>query len=116
GGGPVGCELAQAFARLGSRVTQVELGERLLSREDTDVSAFVEARLRKDGVDVRTEHKAVAVESGAQGRSLRCEHNGATVTLPFDALLVAVGRLPRVQDYGLQELGIPTPRTIDTDP
>lgn len=116
GGGPVGCELAQAFARLGSRVTQVELGERLLSREDTDVSAFVEARLREDGVDVRTGHKAVAVESDAQGKSLRCEHNGETVTLPFDALLVAVGRRPRVEGYGLQALGIPTPRTIDTDP
>ena len=115
GGGSVGCELAQAFARLGSSVIQVELGERLLSREDPDVSGFVEARLREDGVDVRTRHKAVAVESDAHGKSLRCEHNGETVTLPFDALLVAVGRRPRIEGYGLQELGIPAPRTIDTD-
>jgi pyruvate/2-oxoglutarate dehydrogenase complex dihydrolipoamide dehydrogenase (E3) component len=115
GGGPVGCELAQAFARLGSRVTQVELGEHLLGREDADVSAFVEARLREDGVDVRTRHKALAVESDAQGKSLRCEHNGETVTLPFDALLVAVGRRPRVAGYGLEALGIPAPKTIDTD-
>ena len=99
GGGPVGCELAQAFARLGSRVTQVELGEHLLGREDTDVSAFVEARLREDGVDVRTGHKAVAVESDARGKSLRCEHHGEIVTLPFDALLVAVGRRPRIEGY-----------------
>lgn len=115
GGGPVGCELAQAFARLGSSVTQVELGEHLLSREDTDVSNFVEARLREDGVDVRTKHKAVAVESNSQGKSLRCEHDGETVNLPFDALLVAVGRRPRVDGYGLKELGIPAPKTIDTD-
>ncbi|MGN6329772.1 MAG: FAD-dependent oxidoreductase [Rhodanobacter sp.] len=115
GGGPVGCELAQAFARLGSRVTQVELGEHLLGREDADVSAFVEARLREDGVDVRTGHKAVAVESDARGKSLRCEHDGETVSLPFDALLVAVGRRPRVEGYGLEALGIPAPRTIDTD-
>ena len=115
GGGPVGCELAQAFARLGSSVSQVELGEHLLSREDADVSDFVEARLREDGVDVRTQHKAVAVESNSQGKSLRCEHDGETVNLPFDALLVAVGRRPRVDGYGLQELGIPAPKTIDTD-
>jgi pyruvate/2-oxoglutarate dehydrogenase complex dihydrolipoamide dehydrogenase (E3) component/uncharacterized membrane protein YdjX (TVP38/TMEM64 family) len=115
GGGPVGCELAQAFARLGSRVIQVELGDHLLGREDNDVAAFVEARLRADGVDVRTGHKAVAVESDACGKSLRCEHDGETVTLPFDALLVAVGRRPRVEGYGLQELGIPTPRTVETD-
>jgi pyruvate/2-oxoglutarate dehydrogenase complex dihydrolipoamide dehydrogenase (E3) component/uncharacterized membrane protein YdjX (TVP38/TMEM64 family) len=115
GGGPVGCELAQAFARLGSIVTQVELGEHLLSREDADVSDFVEARLREDGVDVRTQHKAVAVESNDQGKSLRCEHEGETVNLPFDALLVAVGRRPRIEGYGLKVLGIPAPKTIDTD-
>lgn len=115
GGGPVGCELAQAFARLGSTVTQVELAERLLTREDTEVSAFVEARLREDGVDIRTGHKAVAVESGEHGQSLRCEHGADTVSLPFDAILVAVGRRPRVEGYGLKELGIPAPRTIETD-
>jgi pyruvate/2-oxoglutarate dehydrogenase complex dihydrolipoamide dehydrogenase (E3) component/uncharacterized membrane protein YdjX (TVP38/TMEM64 family) len=115
GGGPVGCELAQAFARLGSSVTQVELGEHLLGREDVDVSTFVEARLREDGVDVRTGHKALAVESDPHGKSLRCEHNGDTITLPFDTLLVAVGRRPRIEGYGLEALGIPAPRTIDTD-
>ncbi|MDQ6647842.1 MAG: FAD-dependent oxidoreductase, partial [Pseudomonadota bacterium] len=115
GGGPVGCELAQAFARLGSRVTQVQKGKHLLNREDTDVSDFVEARLREDGVDVRTQYEAVAVESDARGKSLRCEHDGETVDLPFDVLLVAVGRRPRVDGYGLDELDIPAPKTIDTD-
>lgn len=115
GGGPVGCELAQAFARLGSKVTQVELGDRLLSREDNEVSDFVEARLREDGVDVRTQHKAVAVESNDGERSLRCEHDGEAVNLPFDGLLVAVGRRPRTEGYGLEQLEIPAPKTIDTD-
>jgi pyruvate/2-oxoglutarate dehydrogenase complex dihydrolipoamide dehydrogenase (E3) component len=55
------------------------------------------------------------VESDTQGKSLRCEHNGETVTLPFDTLLVAVGRRPRIEGYGLEALGIPAPRTIDTD-
>ena len=115
GGGPVGCELAQAFARLGSNVTQVELGDRLLSREDGEVSDFVEARLREDGVDVRTQHKAVAVESNDGERSLRCVHDGEAVNLPFDALLVAVGRRPRIEGYGLEQLEIPAPKTVDTD-
>jgi pyruvate/2-oxoglutarate dehydrogenase complex dihydrolipoamide dehydrogenase (E3) component/uncharacterized membrane protein YdjX (TVP38/TMEM64 family) len=115
GGGPVGCELAQAFARLGSAVTLVELGDRLLAREDDDVCALVAARLREDGVDVRTGCRAVAVASDAGGQSLRCEQAGGTVQLPFDALLVAVGRKPRVTGYGLEALGIPTPRTVETD-
>ena len=115
GGGPVGCELAQAFVRLGSAVTQVELSDRLLIREDDEVSAFVEARLREDGVDVRTRHKAIAVESGSHGQSLRCEHGADVVSLPFDVILVAVGRRPRVEGYGLKELGIAAPRTIETD-
>jgi len=115
GGGPVGCELAQAFARLGSRVTLLEQGEHLLGREDADVSTFVEARLRHDGVDVRTRHKAVAVTTDDHGKTLHGEHDGAAVALPFDALLVAVGRQPRVEGYGLEALGIPAPRTIDTN-
>lgn len=117
GGGPIGCELGQAFARLGSRVTLVQKGERLLAREDDEVSAFVAAVLRKDGVDVRTSHKAIAVEIDAEKKWLRCEHNGASTLIAFDAILVAVGRVPRTQGYGLEELKIPlAPRkTIETD-
>lgn len=117
GGGPIGCELAQAFARLGSRVTLVQRGERLLSREDADVSAFVAACLREEGVDVRLAHQAVAVDAGADGRVLRCRHAGEDVRLPFDTILVAVGRVPRTQGYGLAELGIPLSprRTVETD-
>lgn len=117
GGGPVGCELAQAFARLGSRVTVVQRAARLLMREDDEVAAFVAARLHAEGVDVRVDHTAIAVESGEEGKWLRCEHAGASVRIAFDTVLVAVGRVPRTQGYGLEELKIPlTPKkTIETD-
>lgn len=118
GGGPIGCELAQAFARLGSQVILVQRAERLLTREDDEVSVFVAARLAEDGVDVRVAHQALAVvEHGPDGKALVCEHAGARVTCPFDAILVAVGRVPRTRGYGLEGLGISTTpkRTIETD-
>lgn len=117
GGGPVGCELSQAFARLGSHVTVVQRGERLLAREDDEVSAFVTALLRNEGVDVRTSHTALAVEAGADGRWLRCEQAGDPVRLGFDQIMIAIGRQPRTQGYGLEALKIPlTPKkTIATD-
>ena len=115
GGGPIGCELAQAFARLGSQVTQVEATDRLLVREDDEVSAFVQARLAADGVDVRTGYKAVAVERKSDEHVLVCEAGGERVRLGYDQLLVAVGRKPRTRGFGLEGLGIPAERTVDTD-
>jgi pyruvate/2-oxoglutarate dehydrogenase complex dihydrolipoamide dehydrogenase (E3) component/uncharacterized membrane protein YdjX (TVP38/TMEM64 family) len=115
GGGPIGCELAQAFARLGSAVTQVEAMERLLLREDDEVSAFVQTQLAADGVDVRLGHKAVAIEREGDVQVLVCEAGGQRVRLPYDQLLVAVGRKPRTAGFGLEELGIPAARTVETD-
>ena len=118
GGGPIGCELAQAFVRLGSEVAQVELDDRLLQREDDEVSAFVRVRLQADGVHVLTQHKALAVEQGDDEKVLVCEHGKNKVRLPFDAILVAIGRKPRVTGYGLEELKIPLDEkkhTIETD-
>ncbi|WEN15266.1 FAD-dependent oxidoreductase [Rhodanobacter sp. AS-Z3] len=115
GGGPVGCELAQAFARLGSHVVQIQSHARLLSREDDEVSAFVRERLTADGVDVRTELKAVAVERDGDGQVLVCDEGGKRVRVPFDTLLVAAGRQPRTAGFGLEELGIPAERTVETD-
>jgi pyruvate/2-oxoglutarate dehydrogenase complex dihydrolipoamide dehydrogenase (E3) component/uncharacterized membrane protein YdjX (TVP38/TMEM64 family) len=113
GGGPIGCELSQAFARLGSKVTQVEMSARLLPREDPEFSAMVAARMGEDGVEVRVAHKAVRFE----GKTLVCEHEGREVRMAFDVLLCAVGRAARTKGYGLEELGIPLgkARTIETN-
>ena len=117
GGGPIGCELAQAFARLGSEVTQVEMAPRVMLREDAEVAELVAASLRADGVTLLTGHQAVRAEvaDGEKRLVVRAgEHESA---LPFDQLLCAVGRSPRVTGYGLEELGVPlTPRrTVETD-
>jgi len=117
GGGPIGCELAQAFQRLGAQVTQVEMLPRLLMREDPEIAAMVEARLRAEGVDVRVGHKAkeFRVENGR--KVLICEHEGRDLAIEFDVLLVAVGRVANTAGYGLEELGIPVTkaRTVETN-
>jgi pyruvate/2-oxoglutarate dehydrogenase complex dihydrolipoamide dehydrogenase (E3) component/uncharacterized membrane protein YdjX (TVP38/TMEM64 family) len=117
GGGPIGCELAQAFARLGAAVTQLEMLPRLLSREDPEVSDRVAAALREDGVTVLTGHQALRVEVTPDGKRLIAQAGGREVVVEFDELLCAVGRSPRVAGYGLEELGIPlgANRTIETD-
>ena len=114
GGGPIGCELAQAFARFGSRVTQVEMLPRLLAREDPEVSDMVRKAFDAEGIDVRTGHRALRVDPG---RTLVCEHEGREVRLQFDALLCALGRTPNTAGYGLEELGIPVTkaRTVETN-
>jgi pyruvate/2-oxoglutarate dehydrogenase complex dihydrolipoamide dehydrogenase (E3) component/uncharacterized membrane protein YdjX (TVP38/TMEM64 family) len=117
GGGPIGSELTQCFARFGSQVSQVEMAPRILVREDPEVSELVTKAFIKDGVAVLTGHKAkqVVVENGE--KALICEVNGADVRLPFDQILVAVGRTANVTGYGLEELGIPTRpnKTVETN-
>lgn len=117
GGGPIGSELAQSFARLGSEVTQVEMAPRIMVREDPEVSELVAASLRADGVNILTGHQAVRVEVSDGERRLIVKHGDTELAVPFDELLCAVGRSPRVTGYGLEELGIPlTPRkTIETN-
>ena len=115
GGGPIGCELAQCFARLGARVTQVEMADRLLVREDAEVSAFVSEQFRREGIDVRPGHKAVrfAVEGGE--KVLYCQASGEEVRIAFDAVLCAVGRAANLEGYGLETLGIPTGKTVEVN-
>ena len=117
GGGPIGCELAQAFARLGSQVIQVEMAPRLLLREDSEVSAAVLARFVQDGVDVRLEHTAKQFLSENGQNSLLTECHGQTVSIAFDQVLVAIGRAANLQGYGIEELGIglSARKTIDTN-
>ena len=117
GGGPIGSELTQAFARLGSRVTQVEMAPRIMGREDPEVSEFIRDKFASEGISVLTGHaaKEVRVDSGRQ--LLVCEHDGKTVEIEFDRLLVAVGRKANVSGFGLEELGvrISSRGTVDAD-
>ncbi|MEM9501252.1 MAG: FAD-dependent oxidoreductase [Pseudomonadota bacterium] len=111
GGGPIGCELSQALARLGSNVTQVEMAPSVLGREDEDVSALAQASLEDSGVTVLTDHKALRVVEGA----LVVEHNGDEKQIEYDALIIAVGRAARLSGYGLEDIGVDTAKTVNTD-
>jgi dihydrolipoamide dehydrogenase len=117
GGGPIGCELAQCFARFGSQVTQVEMLPRILIREDPEISEMVARQFREERIDVRVDHKAVRVVQEEGEKVLVCEHGGKEIRLPFDELLCAVGRLPNTVGYGLEGLGIDLAesRTIQTN-
>ncbi len=115
GGGPIGCELAQSFARLGAQVTQVEMAPRLMVREDEEVSALAKASLAADGVSVLTGHKALRCERVNGEKTLVVEHDGVEKRIAFDQLLCAVGRVARLTGYGLEDLGIPTNRTVETN-
>ena len=115
GGGPIGCELTQAFARCGASVTQVQHGPRIMVREDPEVSELVMQRFRAEGIAVLVNHEArkFVIEDGE--KILVAEHQGQEVRIPFDALLVAVGRVANIAGYGLEELGIAASRTIETN-
>ena len=111
GGGPIGCELSQALARLGSQVTQVERSGQVLGREDEDVSALARASLEESGVRVLIGHVAVRIE----GRTLIAEAGGKEVAVPFDVLIVAIGRKARLTGFGLEAIGVDTAKTVTTD-
>ncbi len=115
GGGPIGSELTQTFARLGAEVTQVEMAPRILMREDPEVSELVTQRFRAEGIAVLVDHKAkqCVIEQGE--KILIAEHAGQDVRIPFDDLLVAVGRVAKLKGYGLEELGIAASRTVETN-
>jgi len=117
GGGPIGCELAQCFSRLGSKVTQVEMLPRIIIREDPEVSETLTRRFRNEGIDVLVGHRAkqFIVENGE--KILVAENETGEVRISFDAVLVAVGRIPNTQGFGLEELGIGTSstRTVETN-
>ncbi|HIF9254284.1 TPA: dihydrolipoyl dehydrogenase [Photobacterium damselae] len=114
GGGPIGCELAQSFARLGTKVTLVEMAPQLLIREDSDAAKLVQDSLIADGVEIKLEHKAMRFESivdangKIMGKVYLDFHNEQQVTVEFDAVLLALGRVANVQGFGLEELGITT--------
>lgn len=106
GGGPIGCELAQAFQRLGVQVTLVQRSNRILNKEDDEVSVFIAEHLRAEGVIVLLDHNPLAVHTEGETKYLICEHGGNEVQIAFDKLLVALGRRANVHGFGLEELGV----------
>ncbi|MEO8859477.1 MAG: FAD-dependent oxidoreductase [Burkholderiaceae bacterium] len=115
GGGPIGCELAQTFARLGCRVTQVEMGARILPREDEDAAALVTRRFLAEGIDLRLAHEASRIDVVDGEKVLVALHDGNEVRIGFDALLIAVGRQANLEGYGLEDLGVTTQRTVEVN-
>jgi len=117
GGGPIGCELTQSFARLGSKVTQVEMLPRIMIREDQEVSEIVMASFKQEGIDLRVGHTAKEFIIENAEKVLIAEHEGKLVKIPFDEVLVAIGREANVSGYGVEEMGISLSprRTIETN-
>ncbi|WP_455217616.1 dihydrolipoyl dehydrogenase, partial [Kaarinaea lacus] len=117
GGGPIGCELAQSFQRLGTDVTIVQRGAHIMEREDDEISAMVASRFRQEGMTVLTEHSAIRFEDRGEQKVLVCDHRGNEVTVEFDQVLIALGRQANVNGFGLEKLGIKITQrgTIETD-
>ena len=117
GGGPIGCELAQCFQRLGSQVTIVERGARLLSREDEEIAAMVMKSFVREGIQILTRHQVKRVLTGKLKRWLVCDLDGKDTHVEFDKLLIALGRQPNIQGLGLEDLRIHTTSrgTVETD-
>ncbi|EGN75932.1 pyruvate/2-oxoglutarate dehydrogenase complex, dihydrolipoamide dehydrogenase component [Idiomarina sp. A28L] len=121
GGGPIGCELAQAFQQLGSAVIQVEMAERLLGKEDTEVSELLAEHMQAEGIDLRLQHRVIGF-TGNQSEGIAqleiLDTNGKVVghdEVAFDSVLVAVGRQANLKGFGLEELGIETTHILPSN-
>ena len=106
GGGPIGCELSQCFARLGTEVTVLEIAERPLVREDDEVGQMVVARLESEGVTFKTGHRAKEFKTDGENKFIICEYKGRDVEVEFDQVLFALGRQARIDGYGAEDLGL----------
>ena len=106
GAGPIGCEMAQAFARFGSEVTLIEQTGHVLPREDPDAAAIVQARLAADGVRLALDARITEVSRRGGGKLLRYTAAGAARELAVDDILVGVGRAPNVEGLGLEQAGV----------
>jgi pyruvate/2-oxoglutarate dehydrogenase complex dihydrolipoamide dehydrogenase (E3) component len=106
GGGPLGCELAQAFQRLGSQVTILQRSGQFLRKEDPDAAGILEESFRRDGVDIRFNTTVTRVEKQGGEKLLHLDSDGEADTLAVDELLVGIGRVPNVQDLGLEAAGV----------
>lgn len=115
GGGSIGCEMSQAFARLGARVTTIEQADQLLPVEDGDIAARLGDVLTGEGVDLRLSTRLMRVECHDDGLYLFCDGSAGAATIVVDRVLVAVGRRPRTRDMGLEQLGIARDGRIEVD-
>lgn len=107
GGGPIGCELAQAFSNLGSQVTQVDMADRIMPREDEEVSEVVMQQFRRQGINLLTGHRLLKFGSADGASFMEAEHQGETVRVEFDKVLLAIGRKANVEGFGLEDLELP---------
>ncbi|MGI9310527.1 MAG: dihydrolipoyl dehydrogenase family protein [bacterium] len=117
GGGPIGCELAQCFARFGSRVSVVEMLPQIMIREDAEIAAEIAATFVAEGIDLRLGHRAERIAVDGERKVLHCSHDDARVEIEFDQILVAVGRAAQLDGWGLRELDIPLSqrRTVEVN-
>lgn len=106
GGGPIGCELAQAFSNLGAQVTQVDMAPRIMPREDIEVAELITAKFREQGIRVLTSHKLLRFEQVDGTRLMIAEHEGKQVSVEFDTVLLAIGRKANVEGFGLEQLKV----------
>ncbi len=106
GGGPIGCEMAQSFARFGSRVSLIELGPHILSREDSDAAEILHGAFVREGIDLQLGVKIVGVETSGSDKILHLERDGKRVDVTVDAILVGVGRAPNMDGLGLEKADI----------
>ncbi|MCK5311970.1 MAG: FAD-dependent oxidoreductase [Desulfobacteraceae bacterium] len=106
GAGPIGCELAQGFARLGSNVTLVQRGARIMKKEDPDAAQIILEKFHAEGIKILLNHSAKEIINNGKEKQLICEHNGKDVGIKFDKILIALGRVPNVKGFGLEEIGV----------
>jgi len=106
GGGPIGCELAQAFARMGSRVTVLQRGGHVLPREDVDAAEIIHRAFVRDGIDLRLMARILGIEKRGTEKVVIMEEAGKKAELPVDEILVGVGRAPNVEGLDLEKAGI----------
>ena len=106
GGGPIGCELAQAFSNLGAEVTQVDMADRIMPREDKEVSEIVSMAFREQGIQLLTGHKLLKFGVDDNGDYMEADNNGVTVRVEFDKVLLAIGRKANVEGFGIESLGL----------
>lgn len=107
GGGPIGCELAQAFSNLGAQVTQIDMAPRIMPREDVEVSELITQQFTSEGINVMTDHRLTKFGKDGDLAYMEAEHNGETVRIEFDKVLLAIGRKANVEGFGLEELTMP---------